>query len=79
MTGIYYKDKGVLELLDEKREHLADFIIDEEDQWFSTEVNNKHYNFNLIGEICGVFECNKIGENSYETGDFIGQLNVEIK
>jgi len=76
MKAIYYKKQGVIELIDEKQKHLADFIIDD-DEWFQAKIGNKYYMFNFIDNTLGMFEAIK-DKNTYSVGEFLSPVEIEI-
>lgn len=75
MKAIYYKKQGVIELIDKK--HIADFIIDGQDEWFQAKIGNKYYMFNFINNTLGMFEAIK-DKNTYSVGEFLSPVEVEI-
>lgn len=75
LKAYYHKKEKVLELAIDK-EHIADFIVDEQDEWFQTKIGKKEYMFNFLEGKLGMFEANKTKENTYEVGEFINEIDV---
>lgn len=78
LKAIYYKKEKVLQLTDNNN-HIADFIVDEQDEWFQTKIGKKQFMFNYINGKLGMFEANKFKENSYEVGEFLAEIEVNTK
>lgn len=75
LKAYYHKKDGVLELGIDKQ-HIADFIVDGQDEWFQAKVGKKEYMFNFLEGKLGMYEANKTKENTYEVGEFINEIDV---
>ena len=76
ITAKHLKNEQILQLF-HKNNHIADFILDGSNDWFSHKISKKEYHFNFINGTLGMFEALKVDNNSFETGDFIEQIPVE--
>lgn len=75
LKAYYHKKEKVLELAIDKQ-HIADFIVDRQDEWFQTKIGKKEYMFNFLEGKLGMYEANKTKENTYEVGEFINEIDV---
>ncbi len=53
-------------------------IVDGDDVWFSTVVGREMFNFNYVSGTLGMFENVKVAKNTYETGDFVDQIEIKV-
>jgi hypothetical protein len=75
LTAEFNKKEKVL-VLKNKDKVIKEVMITEEDEWFGSRVKNTEYDFNYYEGKLGLYSTEKVGKNTYKTGDFLDEVKV---
>lgn len=78
LKGIFYKKDEVIEIY-YNDVMIKNHITNGQDDWFGFDINGKEYDLNLYSDTLGLYECIQTGENQYKTGEFVNNIQIEIR